>query len=212
MKLFLSWPGDRSKMVAESLRDWLPDFIQAVEPWLSVADIDKGARWEQDILEELDSSRVSILCLTRDNLNEPWILFEAGALSKTKDSHTCTFLLDLAPGDLVYPLLQFQATTCEKDDVRKLVHSINKRLAEAGGKPLDDARLDKLFEKHWGELEAKLDEARNTDAQAPRPARDERELLEEILSTVPSRTRRGHGAKSGAVRTKALAALGIQNY
>ncbi len=83
MKVFISWSGERSKAVAQAWHDWLPNVIQAVEPWMSETDIAKGARWGMDMARELDETRVGIICLTPENLNAPWILFEAGALSKT---------------------------------------------------------------------------------------------------------------------------------
>jgi hypothetical protein len=83
MKVFLSWSGERSKATAETLGNWFARVIQAVEPWIS-SGIDKGARWQSEIANRLEDARVGIVCLTASNLSEPWILFEAGALSKTK--------------------------------------------------------------------------------------------------------------------------------
>ena len=60
MKVFLSWSGIRSKLMADALRDWLPLVIQAVEPWLSESDIEKGVRWGPDISDRLEESRVGI--------------------------------------------------------------------------------------------------------------------------------------------------------
>ena len=96
MKVFLSWSGQRSKAVADLLAKWTPHVIQAVEPWISSA-IDKGARWQSETAARLEDVKVGIVCLTPGNLSEPWILFEAGALSKTTGSSVCTFLFDLYP-------------------------------------------------------------------------------------------------------------------
>src|SRR5262249_46316277 len=111
MKVFISWSGERSRAVAEALRDWLPQVIQVVEPWVSVADIEKGSRWGADIAGKLAECRVGLICLTPENLFAPWLLFEAGALAKTlEQTSVCPYLLDLQFADIRDPLAQFQAT------------------------------------------------------------------------------------------------------
>ena len=54
-----------------------------LNPWLSSADIDKGSRWATDVAAKLETSKIGIICVTPGNLHSDWILFEAGALSKT---------------------------------------------------------------------------------------------------------------------------------
>ena len=39
MKVFISWSGEKSKKIAEVFRDWLPQVIQAIEPFVSFEDI-----------------------------------------------------------------------------------------------------------------------------------------------------------------------------
>jgi TIR domain len=126
MDVFLSWSGARSKAAAQPLEGWLPLVINAVEPWIS-AEMDKGTRWDDEISARLEKTKVGVICLTTDNLDEKWIHFEAGALSKSKDAYVCTLLIDIKnPGNVEYPLAKFQATKAEKDDVYRLVKTINK--------------------------------------------------------------------------------------
>jgi hypothetical protein len=184
MKVFLSWSGARSKRVAEALGDWICQVIQAVEPWVSV-DIEKGARWNKEIAAQLDSTEIGIFCLTKDNLQSPWLHFEAGALSKGQDGRVCTFMLDVHPTDVKPPLSDFQATTFEREDVQKLLFSLNTRLGAAGDRPLDEERLRRLFEKFWPELELKLKGiVADKGAASKVPERSKDDRLDEILMTV----------------------------
>ena len=96
--VFISWSGERSRCVAEALRGWLPAVLQNVKPWMSAADVEKGTRWESEISTRLEEADVGIICLTPDNLDSRWLLFEVGALSKKLGkSRVCTYLLDLTP-------------------------------------------------------------------------------------------------------------------
>ena len=185
MKVFISWSGQRSAAVADALRYWLPKVIQALEPWMSADDIEKGTRWRSGLASELEQSSVGIICLTRENLDSTWIHFEAGALSKQQhDTYVCTFRFDIEPTDVREPLAQFQATRARKDDVRKLICTINGTL---GDSKLVDAELAESFEVWWPKLEERL--ARIGElAESAVPIRPDRELLEEILELARSRS------------------------
>lgn len=97
MKIFFSWSGARSRAVAEALNDWLPRVIQAVKPFYS-PEIEKGAKWSNEIDDALEGTRFGIVCLTPDNLSSTWIHYETGALSKTSGALIWTFYRDLHPG------------------------------------------------------------------------------------------------------------------
>ncbi len=179
MKVFISWSGETSRLVAQALREWLPQIIQAIKPWMSEEDINKGARWRSELTTELDKTSFGIFCLTKENLTAPWLLFEAGAVSKKVEaSFVCTYLIDLTPGDVAEPLSQFQATVANKADTRKLLLTINKALKENA---LEEGQLNKAFEKWWPDLDEKL---KSKPIPKTESKRDPRELLEEILSTV----------------------------
>jgi hypothetical protein len=107
MRVFLSWSGHRSRAVAEALRDWLPDVLQVVQPWLSSEDIPLGVRWASEIARMLSDADTGIICLTRDNIHSQWLNFEAGALSKQLATPLCVYALDLGPADITGPLAQF---------------------------------------------------------------------------------------------------------
>lgn len=161
MKVFLSWSGEISHRVALALRDWLPSVIQSLEPYVSSEDIEKGARWSTDIAKELENSSYGILCITKDNMDAPWLNFEAGALSKSFDKGRVTpFLFGLKRSEVKPgPLLQFQSTLADKDETLKLLQSIN----SAHEPPLlEDSRLLTVFEVWWPRLQSVLSEIPET--------------------------------------------------
>lgn len=184
MKIFISWSGNKSKNVATYLKSWIEQIIQAADPWISV-DIDKGKKWNGEIINELAESRVGIICLTRENLNSPWILFEAGALSKASDSYVCTFLVDVTPTDLTGPLSIFQATKFNKEDLFKLLTSINNNVKSAGGKSLTVENLKSLFKVFYPQLEEEINNIISTSgAESKEEIRTDRELLEEAVQLL----------------------------
>ena len=147
MRVFVSWSGDRSRLIAESLREWLPYVLPAAQPWMSATDLDRGSRWSLEISEQLDKADVGIICLTPENLEAPWILFEAGALSKALTrSLVCTYLFQVKSAELKGPLAQFQATRADKPETHRLLVSMNRAL---GSDSLPEERLNKMFDV-WG--------------------------------------------------------------
>lgn len=64
MEIFISWSGPRSKAFALELKDWLKMCIQAVNPWMSAHDIEKGKRWGEEISSKLTNVSFGIICCT----------------------------------------------------------------------------------------------------------------------------------------------------
>lgn len=183
MKVFISWSGDRSKQVAELLDDWIQCVIQAVDPWMSSKDIDRGALWFTEISDQLSNTSVGIVCLTKENKDKPWILFESGALAKGLSSNrVCTFLIDLSPTDLENPLAQFNHTFPTRDSVWELVRTINLTLKE---KALKESILEKVFDTYWSQFEEDfkriIDTTPVTEITAKRKDND---IMLDVLSTV----------------------------
>jgi hypothetical protein len=185
MKVFISWSGNKSHKIALIFRDWFPSVIQSIEPYVSSEDIDKGARWSTDIAKELENSTFGILCVTKENMNAPWLAFEAGALSKTMDkSYVSPFLFDLKYSEVNGPMLQFQSTIFQRDDIRKLLVTINKA---CGDLSISDVRLEKAFEVWYPTLEKELNNIKEIHETVEQEKSHESskihnsEILEQIL-------------------------------
>jgi hypothetical protein len=180
--VFISWSGPRSKSAGEALKQWLPLVVPTASPWMSAADIDKGARWREEVAAALDTMKAGVICLTPENLTAEWLLFEAGALSKTRDPKTrvWTYLLaDLKPQHLKDPLAMFQATAAEKEETRKLIHSINKNLDAI----VPESRVNHLFDKLWPDLEKELADIPEPSGAAP-PKRSMDEIAADTLELI----------------------------
>lgn len=179
-KVFISWGGELSKKLAEELKSWLPNVLQFVRPYFTPTDVEKGTRWESDIANELSESNVGIICLTKDNTERPWILFEAGALSKNmENANVCPILFNFDSSDIKGPLTCFQTTKFEKNDFKKLIKTINNT---GGESKLEEHTLNAVFDKWWPELEEKIHAVLKEETEVEHVVeRTERDLLEEIL-------------------------------
>lgn len=196
MKVFISWSGERSHALAEALYDWLPSVLQAVEPWLSSEDIQKGSRWPVEVGARLSDANFGIFCTTPENVGSPWMNFEAGAVSKSvTEGSVATLLLGMKPADVTGPLAQFQATRCEKEDLRKLIRTVNHHLAS----PLAEPKVDTAFDRWWQEFESSINAAFAIRVDVPH-RRPDRELLEEILSVVRVRDRAPTEASAAGIQ------------
>lgn len=182
MKIFLSWSTEPSKYIAAALKEWIPIVIQAAHPWFSPNDIERGARWSTEIAVQLEESKFGILCITPENLNAPWINFEAGALAKTlTKTYVVPLLYNLDPADLVGPLSQFNAARLNKEEVHKLLHTINKSLDV----PLNTDVINQSFEMWWPQLDEKLKSVPKIEAKKVNK-RTDRDILEEVLTLLRS--------------------------
>lgn len=182
MKIFISWSEERSEALAKALREWFPLVLHFVEPWLSKSDIQAGERWSIEIAKELENCNFGVICITRENLSSPWILFEAGALAKSmQDGRVIPLLLDLDFKEVSGPLAQFQAKKADNTGIKELVVSLNK----AASAPVPDAQLDKLFPALWSDLEKQITSIPKSGTPT-KHNRPQGEILEELVSSVRS--------------------------
>jgi hypothetical protein len=108
VKVFISWSGDRSKQVALALREWLPQALQAAQPYMSEKENEAGALWDNILSSALEESNFGIVCLTPSNLESRWLNFEAGALSKAvSQARVVPLLYGLGESDVGLPLSRF---------------------------------------------------------------------------------------------------------
>jgi hypothetical protein len=192
MKVFISWSGEPSRSVAIILGDWLQLVVPFTQPYVSAENIDKGSRWATDMAGELQLANFGILCITKENASEPWIHFEAGALAKTVEtSRVCPLLLNLRPAEIDKrnPLVLFQATVFEREDVWKLIQSVNK----AGATPQPVPIIEKQFGAWWPQLERDVNAALAATPKAqliptkPKPHLEV--MLEELLDIAREQRR-----------------------
>ena len=182
MKVFICWSGERSQAIAQNLRDWMPLVLHFVQPWLSDVDIAAGERWTQSVAKELETTNFGIICLTRENINSPWILFEAGSLAKSfQGSKVIPLLLDLEFSEISGPLAQFQAKKVDKDGINEMMQSIN----QAEPQPIPETRINELFGALWPKLEKQLSLVPKKVA-TPKTTRPQHEILEELVAGVRS--------------------------
>ena len=154
MDIFISWSGKRSHALAIALREWVPRVIQSLKPWISDYELNKGIRWSDEIGKALSKYSIGLICVTPENQNSPWLLFEAGALSKQMEyAKICPILLGMKASDLKGPLNQFQSTIVTKTDMLNLCKSLNIYLGES---KLSDSILQEQFDEKWAKFEELL--------------------------------------------------------
>jgi hypothetical protein len=186
MQIFLSWSGERSRAIAEALRAWLPKVVQSVKPWMSDEDIDAGSRWLTEVTTILSNAKVGLICVTPENQHNPWLLFEAGALSRTfEQTCVCPILFSMTPGQLSGPLTQFQANVLSREGIGKILATINRGLGE---RQIESSELNEILDVWWPKLQEKIDAMPHV--AEPVVIRSTESQLDELLSLARENMRR----------------------
>jgi hypothetical protein len=183
MKVFISWSGPQSKYIACALRKWLSLVIQHIEPWMSELDVGAGQRWVNELWKELQNSHFGVVCVTAENLQAPWMLFETGALAKAVEQRVCPYLYEIQPQSVQGPLTHFQMKKTDKTGTKELLQGINDASRSLGERALPIERLNEAFENWWPNLEEMPKTIPTTTIPAPPPRKTE-DMLEELLGLV----------------------------
>ena len=185
MKVFISWSGTLSKKLASVFNDWLPMALHQALTYYSPDDISKGELWDRSIAEQLSNVGFGVIFITPENRLSPWIHFEAGAIAKEIGrAKVCPIVFNMTKADLEQPLSRFQASEFNKNEMFQLLQSIYKSIEEPD---LKAETLYTVFDMWWPKLNEKIIKVLKISSESTDPKkqlRDDRELLEEILTHV----------------------------
>jgi len=182
MRISISWSGNLSYRIAVLLSKWLPSVVQAVTPLVVADDRQKGSAWFKKLKDQFNQTDFGIICLGRNNLNAPWLLFETGILTTRFDQkHICTVLIDdLSDIEIAGPLSSFQSIKLkEKEDMREFVQTLN----QLHGTRMSSANaLNSAFDRRWPIFEDACKKAikKEMNREEIEKSKSEHQLLEEI--------------------------------
>ena len=161
-RLFISWSKQQAERVAPHLRDFLQDVLGLDEIFLSQL-IDSGRRWGEEIAKALEECDAGLIIVTPENLNAPWLNFEAGAISKkVEESNVIPLLLNVRIGDLSgSPLNQFQSRSFDEDGLLQVVYT----LGEIYG--VSKEVIDRRFPDTWNRLGGAIENITLDDRSMP---------------------------------------------
>lgn len=154
MKIFLSWSGQTSRAFAHKMQEFFGQVLPWAEIYLSDDEIESGERWLTNINAALEDSSYGVIFVTNENKVAPWVLFEAGALSKRiAESRVVPLLCDVDDIDLTgNPLSQFQYRKVNRQDIERLVKDMNSK----GDVTVPWDRLINTFNKFWPDYEPQI--------------------------------------------------------
>lgn len=199
LKIFVSWSGPVAEKIAGVVADWIPLIFPNAVPWLSTDGISAGQRGMAEIEKGLQGADFGVICVTPDNIGEPWLNFEAGAISNAVGgtARVVPLLTGFTSKVVKGPLQVFQAVFSDKAGFDSIAKSINESLAE-GTRPQEN--LKRTLDAFWPQLDANMATLRqeiekhskpSTAGPGARAEKGQREMIEEILLRVRDIQRTG---------------------
>lgn len=123
IKVFLSWSNDLTRFVAEQFYQRLRTVLGGkAEPFLS-SHMVGGDRSFNKMLDALRISDYGLVFLSRDELNPPWVVFEAGAVEcNRKCSTVIPVTVGFSPGQTEPPLrpLRQAVSIFDENSIRQI--------------------------------------------------------------------------------------------
>lgn len=141
MKVFISWSGEPSHQVARALRDWIPQVLRSVEPWLASAELKWGQSVAKSIKGDIKSADVILLCLTRQNMLSDWTKIETD-VAMGAGRPIIPICIDFSTFELAGRFAQYQALTLDELGVHRLVTVLNHLSPE----PLETDKVERLLD------------------------------------------------------------------
>jgi hypothetical protein len=185
MGVFICWSGEnsRSHQFAKILKERIPEILQTAEPFISGVDVGAGSPWMDELTKALKDKTFGILCITPENKDNPWIHFEAGALWKADEARrACPLLLEIRPAEMSGPLSQLQCKQLNEQGFLELMKEVNQHGCST---KINEEVLRKTFKRVWPDIEADVSKIEKPSV-LPKTPRDEKEMIEEILTIVRS--------------------------
>jgi hypothetical protein len=163
MSIFICWSGKRSKRVADAVKTLLCETLSE-EVFIS-DDLEKGTTWFEFITKQLRTSTAGIVCLTAENLDSPWLHFEAGALAShfaqadttnpslvsDQPGRLFTLLHKVTAAELKGPISAYQATSTTRQEMSKLVSDLARILAK------DKNAVNVVCDEKWTIFQKQID-------------------------------------------------------
>lgn len=125
MKIFISWSGENSQKIAKQLAKALKDIFSdnaEFETFISAENIEGGKAWFEAIRKELKVCDRAIICCTPENVNAPWINFEAGAslMNFEREGQVIPYLVGFSATDKKSPLSNLHAIQHSEEGFQNL--------------------------------------------------------------------------------------------
>jgi hypothetical protein len=161
MDIFFSWSGHFSKKVAQIIKTWLIEEIfpdAKLSIFISEEDIEFGSEWYDKIREKLLECKIGFVFLTQENVNAPWLYFEAGAIAIGENHRSLIVCLtDLDKSSIKSPLKHYYSLCLSKESLKKLVLEIKEKLNINSSA---DKHLNLVIDNSYDELKNQIESSK----------------------------------------------------